>query len=66
MISVIVILVTLLQHASRASSMPPGKTSCSNRLAGEVVCCKSHTVLLNMIAFHDGLCYGNEGSSGFP
>lgn len=64
---VVVILVTLLQHASRAAPVPSGKHSSSNRLAGdEVVCCKSRTMLLNMIAFHDGLGYGNESSSGFP
>lgn len=47
--------------------MPPRKTSCSHRLANEeMVCYKSHTVLLNSIVFHDGLGYGNEGGSGFP
>lgn len=63
----VVMIVTMLQRASCIAPVSPEKISHSKRLAGkEMVCCKSHTVRLNAIAFHRGLGYRNEGALGFP
>ena len=67
-----VILFILPQHASHTAPIPPGRTSCSHKLADEEMeCSKSHTVLFNMIAFHDGLGHrwqtqGPRAKSGPP
>ena len=50
------VIVIMLQLASCAAPAPSGESSCSQRLADEGVgCCKSHAVLVNMIALRHGL-----------
>lgn len=50
------VLVIMLQLASCAAPAPSGESSCSQRLADEGMgCCKSHAVLVSMIALSHGL-----------